>query len=215
MDTTLIIPNWKTALKLRQYKILLVGGLFLVFCTLATLPAFFDRIEARHGIVLGDFILQRLPAINLSVVVFIVIWSMALLMAIRGLRNPYTTVLFIWSFLFLTLSRIVTISLVPLDAPLGLIILKDPLSNNFYHGQFITKDLFYSGHTSTMFLMFLCLPKRRDKILALYATVSIGIMVLFQHVHYTVDVIAAPPLTYLVFLSARLVIRKVLKSSVQ
>jgi len=214
MDTSLTVPNWKTALKLRQYKILLFGGLFLTVCVLASLPAFFDRIEARNGIVLNDFILQLMPAINLSVLIFIVIWSMALLMATRGLRNPYTVVLFIWSFLFLTLSRIVTISLVPLNAPVGLIILKDPLSNNFYRGAFITKDLFYSGHTSTMFLMFLCLQKRRDKILALFATISIGIMVLFQHVHYTMDVIAAPPLTYLVFLSARFVIRKVLKSSV-
>ena len=211
MDTSQTIPNWKSALKLRPFKFLLFGGLFLVSCTLATLPAFFDKIEARNGTVLNDFILQLMPAINLSVLICISIWSMALFLATRGVCNPYTVILFIWSFLFLTLSRIVTISLVPLNAPVGLIILKDPLSNTFYRGPFITKDLFYSGHTSTMFLMFLCLQKRRDKIIALLATISIGIMVLFQHVHYTMDVIAAPPLTYLVFLSARFITRNVLK----
>jgi len=209
-DTTLYSLSWKTAFKHRPYIILLVAGLFIMTCILLALPTFFDRIEARNGIVLNDFILQRIPPINLSVVIFMVMWSMAVLMAIRSFYNPYITVLFIWGFLFLTLSRIVTISLVPLNAPGGLITLKDPLSNTFYGGVFITKDLFYSGHTATMFLMFLCLQKRRDKILALYATVSIGIMVLFQHVHYTIDVLAAPPLCYLMFLLARFVVNKVL-----
>jgi len=203
--------SWKTALKFRRYKVLLAVGLGLAVITLSCLPAFFDKIEARNGIVLNDIVLNWLPIINLSVPIFIVVWSMASLMAIRGLRNPYTTVLFIWSFLILTLSRIVTISLVPLNAPNGLIILKDPLSNTFYRGPFITKDLFYSGHTSTMFLMFLCLQRRVDKIVALCATIAIGTMVMIQHVHYAIDVIAAPPMTYLVYISARLIIRKSLR----
>jgi hypothetical protein len=211
MNDIHIFFSWKTALKYSSYKMLLIVGLLLVICTLAGLPSFFDRVEARNGVVLNDFVLQWLPPINLSVEVFIVIWSMALLMAIQGLRNPYTTALFIWSFLILTLSRIVTISLVPLNPPIRLIILKDPLSNTFYRGTFITKDLFYSGHTSTMFLMFLCLQKRQHKIFALCATIAIGIMVLIQHVHYTIDVIAAPPMTYLVFITARFIVRKTLK----
>ncbi len=200
--------SWKSSFAKTSVRYAFFGGLALAICTLSTLPAFFDVIERRHGIVLNDVVLQWLPAINLSVPIFVVIWSMALLQATRCLQNPYTFSLFVWSFLFLTLSRIITISLVPLDAPTGLILLKDPLSNSFYHGPFITKDLFYSGHTSTQFLMFLCLQRRWEKALTLCSTVVIGVLVLVQHVHYTIDVVAAPFGAYLAFYLAKKVVDK-------
>ena len=71
----------------------------------------------------------------------------------------------------------------PLNPPEGLIAIEDPISNYFYDSKFITKDLFFSGHTASMFLMFLCLKKRTDKIFAIIATIIIGISVLLQHVH--------------------------------
>ena len=194
---------WKLSLAQASVKYVLYFGMVLIICTLSILPAFFDTIEHRHGIVLKDWVLQCLPSINLSVPIFVVIWSMALLTAIRCFQNPYILSLIVWSFLFLTLSRIITISLVPLDAPIGLILLKDPLSNSFYRGPFITKDLFYSGHTSTQFLMFLCLQKRWEKGIALCSTVAIGLMVLIQHVHYSIDVIFAPFGAYLAYYLAK------------
>jgi hypothetical protein len=86
-----------------------------------------------------------------------------------------------------------------------LIPLKDPISSLFYGGTqvFITKDLFYSGHTSTQFLIFLCLKKRNDKIVALLATCIVGILVLVQHVHYTIDVLAAFAFTYVIYLMGK------------
>ena len=200
--------SWKTSLARPYIKTTLIAGFILTLCTLSTLPAFFDIIEKRNGIVLNDVVLQWLPILNLSVPIFVVIWSVASLMAVRCLQNPYTLGLFVWGFLFLTLSRIVTISIVPLNAPIGLIQLKDPLSNAFYRGPFITKDLFYSGHTSTQFLMLLCLQRKWEKALTLCSTIAIGVMVLVQHVHYTVDVVAAPFGAYLAYFLAKKVVDK-------
>jgi membrane-associated phospholipid phosphatase len=96
---------------------------------------------------------------------------------------------FLWAFIILSLFRVATIALVPLNAPAGLIGLVDPFSNFFYGDKFVTKDLFFSGHTSSVFLQYLCLQGKMDKRLALMATVVVGFLLLVQHVHYTMDVL--------------------------
>ena len=100
---------------------------------------------------------------------------------------------FTWAFIFLSIFRVLTILLVPLDPPGGLITLVDPLSNFFYGAKFVTKDLFFSGHTSTVFLLFLTIPGKTDKKLALIATFIVGLLLLVQHVHYTLDVLVWIP----------------------
>ncbi|HEX3079850.1 MAG TPA: phosphatase PAP2-related protein, partial [Puia sp.] len=72
----------------------------------------------------------------------------------------------------------------------------------------ITHDLFFSGHTTTVFLIFLCLKKKRDRIYALIASILLGIFLLGQHVHYTIDVLAAPIFTYVAYRLALLFTKK-------
>jgi membrane-associated phospholipid phosphatase len=101
--------------------------------------------------------------------------------------------------IIITLLRIITISIIPLDPPNGLIILKDPITSLSYGGSsvFITKDLFFSGHTANLFMFYLCLQKKRDKLFALSTSLLVGLLVLVQHVHYSIDVIGAIVFTYL------------------
>jgi membrane-associated phospholipid phosphatase len=100
--------------------------------------------------------------------------------------------------ILITLIRIITISIIPLNPPIGLIVLKDPLTSLTYGGSgvFITKDLFFSGHTSNLFMFYLCLQKKRDKQFALFTSLLVGLLVLVQHVHYSIDVIGAIVFTY-------------------
>lgn len=183
--------NWQESLKIKKFKLLLFLGIVFLIITLIAFPIFFNFIEQRQGIQLNDIVLNYLPALNLSLPIFIIIWGTSFLLIIEAIKNPKIFLGFLWSFIFLSLTRIVSISLVPLDAPKNLIPLIDPLSNTFYGGKFLTKDLFYSGHTATQFLIFFHFEKNWQKNLALLASILIGIMVLIQHVHYTIDVVFA------------------------
>lgn len=89
-----------------------------------------------------------------------------------------------------------SINLLPLNPPIGLIPMVDPLTNAFYGKVYITKDLFYSGHTSTIFLIFLCLRQRWDRLMTFVGTLIVGSLLLVQHVHYTIDVLGAFVFTY-------------------
>lgn len=199
---------WKDAWANTSFKIKIIVGLILIAITLSLYPLFFDYIEQRNGVVLNDFFLQKLPAKNVSIPVFTIIWGMGALTIYRVIQSPRIAVNTIWCFLLIAVSRVVSISLCHLNPPAELIPLVDPLSNTFYGGKFITKDLFYSGHTATQFLMFLCLEKKIDKILTLISTMFIGILVLIQHVHYTLDVVTAPLFAFLCYKASQWLLKQ-------
>lgn len=207
-DPTFIKNSWKVTFENKNYKRRFISGLIIWVAILFAFPIFFNYIEARNGIELNDFIINSLPAYDVSTPTFLIIWSMFLLFLYRAINDPQLLLLFLWGFIFLSISRFLTIYFFPLNPPAQLIALRDPITNLFYgktHG-FITKDLFFSGHTSTQFLMFLCFKKKSDKYLALISTAIVGILVLIQHVHYSIDVIAAPILTYLIYLISKKVV---------
>ena len=87
--------------------------------------------------------------------------------------------------------RIVAMWLMPLDPPAGMIALKDPIVEFFGGGNTLTRDLFFSGHTSTLLIIALILPGRRTRAFFASATAAVGACVILQHVHYAIDVLAA------------------------
>jgi hypothetical protein len=212
LQTTTTSPRqvWQEAWAAPAFRRLLFAGVVMILAILSIFPFYFQWIEHRHGIVINDFILRELPRLDVSIPLFIVIWGLSLLAIVRAVYSPRIFMTFIWAWIPLTLCRFLTITLIPLDPPAGLIGLTDPLSNFFYGPSFVTKDLFFSGHTSTVFLVFLCLPGKRDKLVAMMGTLVVGILLLVQHVHYTLDVLFAFPFGYLFWwISSRIILRNI------
>ena len=188
---------WQNAYNTRGSRAKLLGAVIVIVIIINLLPSFFKHIEKRtDGVVLHDWILGHLPSYDLSVPIFILIWSMGLLMMWRGLYNPRVCISYIWTLNFVCIARFATIYLVKLNPPIGLVPLIDPSTSAFYGHTFITKDLFFSGHTSTMVLVYLHLQKRTDKLIALVCAMALVFMLLIQHIHYTIDVVAAPFFVY-------------------
>ena len=111
-----------------------------------------------------------------------------------GLIEGNFALLMLMSFTLLCLARMVSIVMVPLDPPDGLIKLNDPLTSLIYGGKdkFITKDLFFSGHTATMVFVCYFLPTKQERRIALGLSLVLVALLLIQHVHYSLDVAAAP-----------------------
>ncbi|MBN9379950.1 MAG: hypothetical protein J0H74_04260 [Chitinophagaceae bacterium] len=189
--------EWQEAWQSAWYRKRAIGGLILVITILSLFPLFFQAIEKRNGFLLPDPLLAWLPPYNVSLAIFVVIWAISLLGVYRAAQDPYMFLTFLWSYVLVLILRTLTITLVPLDPPAGLVGLVDPVSNFFYGEKFVTKDLFFSGHTSTVVLLFFCLPGKMDKRLALIAIIVVGSLLLVQHVHYTLDVLGAVFFTWL------------------
>ena len=188
--------KWSDAWKIPSFKWKFWVGMAVFTGILTSLPFFFDAIENRNGYMFSDFILELIPARNFSIAVFFLIWSSCLLLIFRIYRDPMMMLVTLWAYNCVTLLRMACISLFSLNPPAGLIPLADPITNQFYGAHYITHDLFFSGHTTTVFLIFLCLKKKWDRIYTLWASVLLGLFLLGQHVHYTIDVLAAPVFTY-------------------
>ena len=197
--------SWLEAWQHKRFRYKTIIALLLVAIILIMLPTFFAFIEKRDGMVLQDYVLDAIPAMDVSIPTFTIIWSVVLLVFYRIYQNPRLFLLVAYGFILMCVLRMLTISLLPLNPPPGLIVLKDPIANIAYGGNgiFITKDLFYSGHTGNMFLFFLCLQHKWDKIIALAASFIVGILVMVQHIHYSIDVIAAFLFTFFIYLGAK------------
>ncbi|MBD1392149.1 phosphatase PAP2-related protein [Mucilaginibacter glaciei] len=207
-NTQTIRQVWTSALQSHYTRYKILSGSFIVAVILSALPLFFNQIQKRDGVVLNDWVLAYLIPHNVSVLIFAAIWGMALLIFYRALYKPEIYINYVWSLIFISIARIISISIVSLDPPHGLVELVDPITGVFYGNAIVTKDLFFSGHTATMALIFLCLEKRADKIISGIATVFVMVLLLVQHIHYTIDVLAAPVIVFLIFTLTKYFLRR-------
>jgi hypothetical protein len=174
--------------------IVIVIALFLII----NLPAFFNYIQNRRGMLLEDKLLEILPSFDLSWVIFPIIQLSIILGILQLLNYPDVLITGIIAYLLVTILRMLCIYLVPLEPPQGLVLLNDPLNEALFYGQrVITKDLFFSGHISTISILFLTAQNKTAKKIFFFLIFILALMILIQHVHYTIDVIAAPIFTWL------------------
>lgn len=195
--------NWKNRWAQPNYRQKYLITIASAIILLIAMPYGFSFIQSRGGLHWNDPILSLLPAIDLSIPIFVVMYSLGILIIYRVIRNPHLLFEFIKAYIIITLTRFVLIYFIPLDPPHNMISLVDPITKIFYGGQEITRDLFFSGHTSTMFLLFLISEIKTDKIISLLVTFFIGISLLLQHIHYTADVLAAFPITWLIWAATK------------
>jgi len=186
--------NWKEFFKSRKTEIILT--VIFVAIILIIFTNFLEYIEGRKGVSLPDPILNFFNPVDLTWLTFGLSYASLIIAIMIFTKEPDKLLLAIQSYSLLVVFRLIVMYVTPLDAPEKLLSLNDPVAQFLGSGQVLTKDLFFSGHTASLFLLFLIADNKFLKVLLLSSTLVIGIAVILQHVHYTVDVLTAPFFAY-------------------
>ncbi len=182
---------WKDYFKNSVFKIEFTITITLLLFSLIFLTKFLNWIELRNGVTLNDPLLSNFNPVNLSWLIFLLIYLSLLAGIINFIKTPDVLLLAVQSYIILVIIRILMMYLMPLNPPAKMILLVDPLVKYLGTGKNLTKDLFFSGHTATLFLLFLITNKKYLKIVFLISTIIVAACLLLQHVHYSIDVASA------------------------
>ncbi|MBI2376507.1 MAG: hypothetical protein HYV07_21105 [Deltaproteobacteria bacterium] len=197
--------RWRRALEDRNFRAHALATLMVLVPVSMGFASLVGFIEARPGVELVDPFLGHLPRADLTWPIFVLVYASigtALVSAAR--LSPRRVVLMFQVWILTTVFRSVAMFATPLDDPEGAIVLVDPITTFFFQATSApTKDLFFSGHTSTIFI--LCLTALRPWLRVAFGlgTIAMGLLVLIQRVHYTIDVLAAPFFVYAAFVLVR------------
>ncbi len=190
--------NWQEAAGSPYFLVIFVLTSFSSIAFFLCIGPYLNFIEARHGCVLEDELLKRLPSIDVSVFIFLIIYTGSLCIIFYCIAYPWRLVRGIQIFILMNIVRALSLYFTPLNPPEGIIPLHDPLLNLYiYNDHTKMKDLFFSGHTAT--LVFFVLMSRECRILKrifMFFTVAMAALLLIQHCHYTIDIIGAMAMTY-------------------
>lgn len=185
--------SWRDSWSDRRFRRITYLSVGVFLATMALLRRVLEAVETRPGVELPDPLLASLPAIDSGWTTFTLIYGATLLAVASLLARPQRLLVALQAYTLLTNLRMLTLYLAPLDGPPNMIVLQDPVVETFLLSDHpVTRDLFFSGHTSTACLFFLVVRKGWIKTALLAAAPSIGLLLILQHVHYTVDVVAAP-----------------------
>ncbi len=195
--------NWKRFFSYKQNKLnfaLTVASLVLL---LIFYGEFLKTIELRDGVNFYDPILFMIKPINFSIPVFILIYFSLLAAVYILIKYPEKILLALQAYGILIIFRIVAMYLVPFNPPHFMLTLDDPLVQYLAGTKPLTKDLFFSGHTATLFLLFLLVDSKKIKPMFLIITFVVAVLLLFQHTHYSIDIFTAPFFSFAAYKSAQ------------
>jgi len=193
--------DWKASLKSTRFCIHFALAILGITAFAISLPYFFNEILLpKPGIQLDDPILLLTQPKDWSMGIFVLLYSVTLISLLLNIKKPGTILLMFQMYAVVNFMRMISLYLFTLEAPEGTIPLSDPFLTVFAYGREVyVKDLFFSGHISTLCILFLVEERRIVKGVILIATILVAILLALQRVHYTLDILAAPLVAWLVF----------------
>jgi len=191
-----VAAAWREAWSEQRFRIEAGVSPIALVGVLAVMARFLSWVERRPGVVLADPVLALIPPRDVTWLTFGLVYVGLIGTFVLLLPYPRRLVLGTQAYALMVLFRMGVMAVTPLDAPPDTIPLRDPLVQILGTGEVLTRDLFFSGHTATLALLTFLAVGRASRRFFTVCTVLVAICVLWQHVHYTVDVLVAPLFAY-------------------
>jgi len=152
-----------------------------------------------------DWVLRHLPLVNVLPILswgWFALHLFAAWVAIMYYPKRMPFLMFMLGFYMVVRTLFVFLS--PIGPPEGMVDMRerDIIFSRLLGKYTFTNEFIFSGHTSIPFLFFLFFEERFRKTVMLCGSLTMGLCVLLSHNHYTVDVLAAFPMSYSIYILA-------------
>ncbi len=164
----------------------------LLTAVLMSFARFVSRVETRPGVLLADPLLAKIHPHDLTWPIFTLLYGAIVVSVVMLVRRPARFLAGAQTYALVVLIRFAMMWAAPFEPPPDAVPLIDPVVALFGPPPIMTRDLFFSGHTATATVLALAAPTRRARLVFSAVAAAIAAAVLWQKVHYTIDVLVAP-----------------------
>jgi hypothetical protein len=193
--------TWKEALQSSRVRGAIAFCVITFLLMFLFMPSYYrDVINPKKGFAMDDPFLNMFTPRDWYLPIFFILYVAVGHTFYAYFRNPAIVLVGVTTYCLVNILRTITMYLVTLEPPAGMILLADPISSALYPSTGFAKDLFFSGHVSTIMIVVFLEKNGLAKILKAVGTIVIAILLAWQRVHYTLDLLAAPVFTYVAFL---------------
>jgi hypothetical protein len=191
-----VADAWKAAWSSAAFRVQVAVTVPVLIVVLSLFSRFLEWVEVRSGSILQDPIIAFTTPHQFTWPIFILIYVGLIVGLVTLSTRPRQLIVAFQAYTLMVCIRFVSMYLTPFDPPAGIIPLADPFVQFFGSGSVPTKDLFFSGHTATLLLLSFTAERDRTKLLFAACAAVVGVLIVWQHVHYAIDVVMAPFVAY-------------------
>lgn len=188
-----VISDWRQLL-FPLLILLICASIFIQFLK------FHEIRVAESGWVWQDPAFSLLPSMDVSIPIFILTYGSVLIYLFYNFKSAERIGWLMITYGYLLLFRMLSMSILPLKEPSDMVFLQDPFLNNFIYPGRINTDLFFSGHCGLLFSMYF-LDRKQWYFLLIVGI--LGIFLMIQRTHYSIDIIGAIPFSFVATVLAK------------
>ena len=188
--------NWRDAVAEDTFRKYFAANFLFCLTVYLLIAQWLKYNSTRHGTIVNDPLYTILPLHDFSVYIFFLTYSVTIATILYLISVPQLLHRAFTAFTILFIIRALCIFFIPLSPWGDMLTLRDPFTNFVASEESIRNDLFFSGHMSDMAFFYFVVGSSLLRRYIVFCAVLVGFMLISQHVHYTLDVLAAPVFAY-------------------